>query len=1303
MVVIALGANANANEGLATVDTALQSSHLGAGSIGTINLTDSPPDSPQRTSYEPPEGISKLGIETGPPLTSHYPTPTSPRRATHHEGDSHHVHHQHHQHHHRHAEPDYFYDTEHEQAHAGPSNHGSRAIPPPPNPRRHRSGILMSRVRAASSGAAIKLGANAAGSKSHGDLASFGGPTGFTALQTRSDEQDSPHPHQAVQGEEEASDELDEFEDEVGTEEGIGRRRFRSADRDTWRRHVSEGSRNPSVDENTDDNVWDNSARYYHHIHSSRPSSRSASRSGSPDHSPLPRTRSITSPHTSPIFVRRNLTLPHTTNGPGPPSPGAGLSASLSPSHHFLQTHLPPTFSSHSQCSTSPESNLAEPHHGPAMVFTPTTQEWKDLQATPEWQEMHGTMRKDGEMAPSFSGSSSGSDDEAKRNSIDLGKEKYQESGHASQQHHHHHGQRRSSHSGQHETPRKGTKRPMLKSSISAEYLGPESTHTPDPGSPILTPADDEAAAGSLYIDSDRPIFNPVIIAPSPIMPVTDKVATALESPTRKGSISTPVTPLDSKHDNDHEEQITGIGRDSDQYEDDDIILADPNADSPVRFASIGRRDSLRVVKKPGDHPPLPRTKTKRELEREKLLQLVDEELEGDQQPDEKSNGWGGNVQEIGSGLGLGSTPPITTDVRIDPDIPVRPNSADPIVHGKVETKNPFENHFGQQAQKSASAPIRPKATSVSPTSTFKPSPLQASPVNATAALPTPSSVTSSPAETPNESSATSETPRTGMPPPPPSAPSLPPGSNLASIRDYARNFVSRSRHPSVERALAKDASPPMSPRSPRRRDTNRVSLVAGRVVQPFAIPASTALPPPSRPPLDRNISLQSFSPFKSPAPSTSRPPSSVQIPQIQRLDSTISLAPSTGAPSECSTPTDETAGGIGGRGIDDYVILKEAGKGAYGLVMRAKVKGPKGEPVGDEVIIKYIIKARILADCWKKHKVLGPIPVEIHVMDQLRHLLYHKPNHMLPWDPSRARTDTTNSSPAPSSPSTSVKSDRSDSGSASGISPEAHWASAQAEKNGHAPPFVSTQKYIAAEIKTSPQRGHPNIGKLLDFFEDKEFYYLVMPRFGTGLDLFDHVESSPSGLDSFEVRSLIGQLADAVRFLHSNGIVHRDIKDENVILDGLGRCQLIDFGSAAHWRPGKRWDTFSGTLHYASPEILRGEMYGGKEQDIWALGVVGYVLLVGETPFSDLPDEVLDGLMEGSRALEVLDERCSHGHEDEGLEEDAGGRLIDAADLVKRCLELDVADRPSAEVVVEHRYLKGRGGWTGKKGWVKG
>lgn len=294
--------------------------------------------------------------------------------------------------------------------------------------------------------------------------------------------------------------------------------------------------------------------------------------------------------------------------------------------------------------------------------------------------------------------------------------------------------------------------------------------------------------------------------------------------------------------------------------------------------------------------------------------------------------------------------------------------------------------------------------------------------------------------------------------------------------------------------------------------------------------------------------------------------------------------------------------------------------------------------------------------------------------MDQVRHLIYNPPKVPHPWDPFRGEV-TKNEDGLDDSRASTPRSESS-------------------QNN------MTTQKYISGEIKHAPERGHPNVCKLLDFFEDREFYYLVMPRYGTGVDLFDYVESHPDGLPPNEIRSLVGQLTDAVRFLHANGIVHRDIKDENVILDGTGRCQLIDFGSAAHWRPGKRWDTFSGTLHYASPEILRGEMYGGKEQDVWALGTVAYVLLVGETPFADLPDEVFAGLVPGSRAEEALDERCGGAHEIEGREPDGGGALGDAADFVRNCLAQEVLDRPTAEQLLQHRYLVGMDGWVGRRGW---
>jgi protein-serine/threonine kinase len=116
--------------------------------------------------------------------------------------------------------------------------------------------------------------------------------------------------------------------------------------------------------------------------------------------------------------------------------------------------------------------------------------------------------------------------------------------------------------------------------------------------------------------------------------------------------------------------------------------------------------------------------------------------------------------------------------------------------------------------------------------------------------------------------------------------------------------------------------------------------------------------------------------------------------------------------------------------------------------------------------------------------------------------------------------------------------------------------------------------------------------------------------------------------------------------------------------------------------------------LDYAGPEILRGERYYGKEQDVWAFGVVAYVLLVGECPFMTAA-EAQDGL--GSPFADAsiaLDERCSDGREHEGMEADGGGALGDAAALVRACLRVDVATRPTFERILQCRFLSGGDGW---------
>jgi protein-serine/threonine kinase len=116
--------------------------------------------------------------------------------------------------------------------------------------------------------------------------------------------------------------------------------------------------------------------------------------------------------------------------------------------------------------------------------------------------------------------------------------------------------------------------------------------------------------------------------------------------------------------------------------------------------------------------------------------------------------------------------------------------------------------------------------------------------------------------------------------------------------------------------------------------------------------------------------------------------------------------------------------------------------------------------------------------------------------------------------------------------------------------------------------------------------------------------------------------------------------------------------------------------------------------LDYAGPEILRGERYNGKEQDVWAFGVVAFVLLVGECPFTTAA-EAQDGLDSPfSNARIALDERVD-GHEDEGREEDGGGALTDAEALVRACLRVDLTARPSFDRILESRFLMGGDGWS--------
>lgn len=200
----------------------------------------------------------------------------------------------------------------------------------------------------------------------------------------------------------------------------------------------------------------------------------------------------------------------------------------------------------------------------------------------------------------------------------------------------------------------------------------------------------------------------------------------------------------------------------------------------------------------------------------------------------------------------------------------------------------------------------------------------------------------------------------------------------------------------------------------------------------------------------------------------------------------------------------------------------------------------------------------------------------------------------------------------------------------------------------------------IPMEIHVMQHIQHPNIVRLVDVFEDNQFYFMVMEEFGTtwtseqllcppcvpspspssrrslGTDLFACIQLH-GRLSELIARKIFYQLVYTVQYLHQiHGLCHRDIKEENILMDSGCHVKLIDFGTSA-WIPPldspHLWhQKFSGTVHYCPPEVLLGHAYRGPEADLWSLGVLLFTMVFGRNPFTN-PQITLDTSM-GARRL---------------------------------------------------------------------
>lgn len=156
----------------------------------------------------------------------------------------------------------------------------------------------------------------------------------------------------------------------------------------------------------------------------------------------------------------------------------------------------------------------------------------------------------------------------------------------------------------------------------------------------------------------------------------------------------------------------------------------------------------------------------------------------------------------------------------------------------------------------------------------------------------------------------------------------------------------------------------------------------------------------------------------------------------------------------------------------------------------------------------------------------------------------------------------------------------------------------------------------------------HKNIIQQTSAFHLDGTWHIVMEK-AEGGELFEQIEPD-IGFSESVAQLYFRQLWSAVNEMHQEGIAHRDIKPENILLNKEGVLKLADFGMATVYKNDqnkqrRRLTSRAGTRLYAAPEILKGDDYDGEMADVWSMGVVLYLMLVGDAPWSEASDEATE------------------------------------------------------------------------------
>jgi len=173
-------------------------------------------------------------------------------------------------------------------------------------------------------------------------------------------------------------------------------------------------------------------------------------------------------------------------------------------------------------------------------------------------------------------------------------------------------------------------------------------------------------------------------------------------------------------------------------------------------------------------------------------------------------------------------------------------------------------------------------------------------------------------------------------------------------------------------------------------------------------------------------------------------------------------------------------------------------------------------------------------------------------------------------------------------------------------------------------------EEVLMNEVNLLKNLDHPQIMKVLEFYKDRNFFYIVSEFCGGG-DLFERMKHST--FSETRAAKVMCQILQGVNYLHLHGIVHRDLKPENILFETSSddsNIKIGDFGVSRALKKGAKLHSTVGTILYIAPEVLKNSY--NEKCDIWSCGVILYTLLFGRPPFygkteSEVEEKILKGV----------------------------------------------------------------------------